>query len=594
VSLETMFTAPSVELDARPDGSLWLRSRRQLEAFPPSAGVLLERWARERPDRIFLGERDGDGWRTVTYAEMFAAARRTATGLLEMGLTHETPVAILSQASIAHATVSLAALYAGIPVAPISPAYSTQFGDLRRLQFVLAALRPGAVFAADADVYREALEAVEPGVPIIVERGSAPGARTLAGVSRRHDDAAAGAAHRAVGPDHVAKILFTSGSTGEPKGVINTHRMLCSNQQSLAQLWPFLSEHDLVLVDWLPWHHTFGGNHNFNMVLFHGGTLYIDDGRPMPGHFERSLAALREHPPTVYFNVPRGHKLIADALHADEDFAKRFFSRLRLIGNAAAALPKTTWDALRELAARFGNGEVAVTGSWGLTETSPMATAVHYPLRDPADIGLPAPGTELLLVPFEHKLEVRVRGPLVTPGYWGRDDLTASAFDEEGFYRTGDAIRFADPSDPAQGLRFDGRLAENFKLSTGTWVDAGAVRLAVLAAAGSLIDEVVVAGENRDEVGLLLFTGARARSVHPDDATLRRAVAALLAAHNENTVGTSSRIGRALLVFEPLSPAEGEITDKGSVNQRRALLRRAESVQRMFAPQVTPDVIVLS
>ena len=579
------FTVASVELVEFPDGSALLRSAEKLRSYPRSICELLARWGRERPDDVFLAERSGDGWSSVTYAEMLDAVRRLASRFVDLGLSGDTPIAILSENSIAHAKVSLAALYAGIPVAPISPAYSTQFGDLRRLRFVLEALGPGLVFAADADAYRDALAIVDAELPLVIERGTAPrrGTRTLDELSSGEANGSIDAAHEAVGPDHIAKILFTSGSTGEPKGVINTHRMLCSNQQSLAQLWPFLHDHDLVLVDWLPWHHTFGGNHNFNMALFHGGTLFIDDGRPMPGRFERSVQALAEHPPTLYFNVPRGHKLLVDALTADESFARRFFSRLRLVGNAAAALPRTTWSSLRELSARYGGGEVAVTGAWGLTETAPMATAVHYPLRDPADIGLPGPGTELLFVPAEHKLEVRVRGPLVTPGYWGRDDLTARAFDAEGFYRTGDAVRFADRSDPARGLLFDGRIAENFKLSSGSWVDAGAVRLAVLAAAGALVDDVVVAGENCDEIGLLLFVGQRARGQFSDEAALRANIAELLAAYNTTAGGSSHRVARFVLEFTPLSPAEGEITDKGSVNQRKVLERRAEAVQRMFS-----------
>jgi feruloyl-CoA synthase len=590
------FGVPSVEHRRRPDGSQLLRSTTPLGAFPPSAGALLARWARERPARTFLAERDGDDWRSTTYAEMFEAVRRVASGLLALGLSRATPIAILSENSLAHASLSLAALYAGIPVAPISPAYSTQYGDLRRLRFVLEALQPRLVFAEDADRYRDALDAVDSAAAIVFERGAAPRADavSLSDLLATSVAPALAALHDGVGPDDVAKILFTSGSTGEPKGVVNTHRMLCSNQQSLAQLWPFLGAHDLVMVDWLPWHHTFGGNHNFNMVLFHGGTLYIDDGKPLPGRFERSIAALAEHQPTVYFNVPRGHRLLVDALSAHAPFAERFFARLRLIGNAAAALPHPTWNALRELARRYGTGEVAVTGSWGLTETSPMATAVHYPLRDPADIGLPGPGTELLFVPFEHKLEVRVRGPLVTPGYWRRDDITAAAFDAEGFYRTGDAVRFADPSDPARGLRFDGRIAENFKLSSGTWVDAGAVRLAVLAEAGALVDEVVVAGESRDEVGLLLFVGPRARGEYEDDDALRAAVTALLARYNFAAGGSSHRAARALLAFDQLSAADGEITDKGSVNQRRVLARRAAEVERLFADPPGTDTIVMA
>jgi feruloyl-CoA synthase len=589
------FAAPSVEHERRADGSQLLRSTTRLGAFPASIGAMLARWAAERPDRTFLAERDGDGWRTATYGEMFEAVRRIASGLLEMGLTRATPIAILSENSLAHASLSLAALYAGIPVAPISPAYSIQYDDLRRLRFVLDALQPRLVFVEDADRYRDALGAVDASATIVSERGvvERTGARALSDLLATGIAPDLDAQHHTVEPDDVAKVLFTSGSTGEPKGVVNTHRMLCSNQQSLAQLWPFLAAHDLVLVDWLPWHHTFGGNHNFNMVLAHGGTLYIDDGKPLPGRFERSVAALDEHPPTVYFNVPRGHRLLVEALTAHPPFAAQFFSRLRLIGNAAAALPHPTWNALRELAQRYGSGDVAVTGEWGLTETSPMATAVHYPLRDPADIGLPGPGTELLFVPFEHKLEIRVRGPLVMPGYWRREDLTAAAFDDDGFYRTGDAVRFADPSDPSQGLRFDGRIAENFKLSTGTWVDAGAIRLAVLAETGSLVDEVVVAGETRDEIGLLLLVGSRARTEFDDDDALRAAVATLLARYNAAVGGSSHHVARALLAFDQLSPADGEITDKGSVNQRRVLTRRAGEVERMFAEPPPADAIVM-
>ena len=594
-SVPTFFAAPSVAHERRPDGSQLLRSTWALGAYPRSIGASLARWAAERPHRTFLAERDGEGWRSATYGETFEAVRRVASGLLGMGLSRDTPVAILSENSLAHATLSLAALYAGIPVAPISPAYSTQYGDLRRLRFVLDALQPRLVFAEDADRYRDALGAVEAATAIVFDRGAVPrhDAHALSdllasGLAPGLDTQQAG-----VGPDDIAKILFTSGSTGEPKGVINTHRMLCSNQQSLAQLWPFLAAHDLVLVDWLPWHHTFGGNHNFNMVLSHGGTLYIDDGKPLPGRFERSAAALAEHPPTVYFNVPRGHRLLVEALTADPSFAKRFFSRLRLIGNAAAALPPPTWNALRELAQRHGSGEVAVTGSWGLTETAPMATAVHYPLRDPADIGLPGPGTELLFVPFEHKLEVRVRGPLVTPGYWRRDDVTASAFDAEGFYKTGDAVRFADSGDPAQGLRFDGRIAENFKLSTGTWVDAGAVRLAVLAEAGALVDEVVVTGENRDQIGLLLFVGSRARGEFGSDDALREAIRERVERYNAAAGGSSQHAARALLEFDQLSAADGEVTDKGSVNQRRVLTRRAGAVERLFTDPAARDTIVM-
>ena len=579
-----MFAPPNVELLARPDGALLLRSRDPLLAYPPNTGSVLDRWAQERPDRILLAERNGEAWRSITYAQMRDAVRGVAAALVDRGLNRETPIALLSGASIAHAIVSLAAQYVGIPAAPISPPYSILYGDLRRLRMVLDALAPKLVFADDADLYRDALASIDASVPILVAGGTGPRSDALrldvlvstpvpACIDAIRDD---------VKPDDIAKVLFTSGSTGEPKGVINTFRMLCSNQQMLAQVWPHLCDDEVILNDWLPWHHTFGGNHNFNMVLFHGGTLYIDDGRPLPGRFERSLQNMREQPPTLYFNVPRGHAMLVEALKADEGFAQRFFSRLRLIQNAAAALPPSTWNALRELSARYASREIVIVGAWGLTETAPAVTAIHYALRDPADVGLPLPGTEMLFVKNEARLEARVKGPNVTPGYWRNPELTAKAFDAEGFYRTGDAMKFGDQSDPAQGLLFDGRIAENFKLSNGTWVDAGGVRVAVLSATGSLVDDCVVCGENRDAIGVVLVLGARARAAHAHAGELRDAIATLLRAHNAEARGSTLRIGRAIFTFEALSAVEGEITDKGSVNQRRVLERRPALVSRLF------------
>jgi feruloyl-CoA synthase len=597
----SFFAAPAIELEERRDGATLLRSREPLGAYANDVASELERWARVTPNRPFLAERRDGAWKLFTYGETLAAVRAVGSAWLSLGLGATTPIAILSEPSIRHAIASLAAMYAGVPVAPISPAYSTQFGDLRRLQFILDALEPRLVFVESALAYRSALEIVPRSATVVAGAGAeGSGMLSFDELSQGSISASVDRAHAGVKPDDVAKILFTSGSTGEPKGVINTHRMLCSNQQSLAQLWPFLRSHPPTIVDWLPWHHTYGGNHNFNLVLFNGGTLYIDDGRPIPTRFADSVRNNAEVKPTLYFNVPRGHRLLVEALRADDAFAQSFFTNLDLISNAAAALPATTWSELRRLAAMWCGREVAIVGAWGSTETSPMATAVHYALNDPANIGLPGPGTELKLVPTEYKVEVRVRGPLVTPGYWRRPDLTEAAFDDEGFYRMGDAIRFADPKKPVEGLLFDGRIAENFKLSSGTWVDSGALRLALIAATAPLVDDAVIAGADREEIVALLFPNAAAcRALCEDDnfaraEIVRLAIADALAAHNARAGGSSQHVAAALLVSEPLSPADGELTDKGSVNQRRVIERRSALVERLYALERDAEVITPS
>lgn len=589
------FFAPNdIDVVARDDGATIVRSRQALLPYANDVGSVLDRWADEAPERVFLAQRQGDEWEKLTYGTARTRVRALASAYLSMGLSRETPIAILSEASLRHAIAALAGMYVGIPVAPISPAYSTMYGDLRRLEFVLRALGAGLVFAEDGDAYASALGVAGSaalGAPrLLVGTGAADGATRFDVLYTTPQSDRVDEAHARIGPDDVAKILFTSGTAGDPKGVVNTHRMLCSNAQSLLQLWPFLGHHPPVLVDWLPWHHTFGGNHNFNIVLFNGGTLYIDDGRPVPGRFARSVRNLADVRPTLCFNVPRGYRLLVDALRADPAAARAFFSNLDLISNAAAALPQATWNELRSLAAQACGRDVPIVGEWGSTETSPMATAVHYAQRNPANIGLPGPGTELLLVPAEHKLEVRVRGPLVTPGYWRRPDLNEAAFDADGFYRMGDALRFADAHDPSAGLLYDGRLAENFKLSTGTWVDVGALRLALIAAAAPLVDEVVVAGADRDEIAVLLFPNLAAcrELLAGDDGDVhafpvRAALAAALANHNAEHAASSHVVARAIVVAEPLSPADGEITDKGSVNQRLVLERRKELVERLYA-----------
>lgn len=571
-----LFAPVRVVREAAADGGWLLRSLDPLQDHAPRITDALWHWARVAPDRDFLRERDAaGGWRGVTYAAAAVQVRRVAAGLLARGLGPGRPVAVLSGNSVRHALLALAAQAVGVPYAAISVPYSLQSGDLGKLRQILGRLRPGLVFAEEEAPYARALGVPEASGAAIA---AAPAAwESLAAPA----DAALERAIATVDPEAPVKILFTSGSTGTPKGVLGTHRMMASNQQQMAQVWPFLTEEPPVLLDWLPWSHVFGGSHNLNMVLRFGGTLWIDDGRPMPGApFERTLANLRDVSPTIRFDVPRGHALLLDALERDAALGRRLFGRLRLVFSAGAALPEPALRRLRALAAEHAPGPVPVVSSWGLTETAPAATTTHAGDAPPAGIGTPLPGVTLRLVPVDGKLEIRVRGPNVFRGYLDEPEATASAFDEAGFFRTGDAVSWVDPADPAQGLRFDGRLAEDFKLSSGTRINALDLRLRALAALGPLVRDVVVVGADRDEVGLLVFPADPARA---GDAALRQAVAAALAAVNAAAGGGSSRtIARALLLAEPPSLDAGEVTDKGSLNVRAITTRRAADLARLY------------
>jgi feruloyl-CoA synthase len=471
---------------------------------------------------------------------------------------------------------------AGVPVMPVSVAYSLMSKDHARIRSLAERCTPGLAWAEDAEQFGGALGALEGTVP------RAPGFDELIAAT---PGPAVERALDSVGPDTVAKLLFTSGSTGSPKGVINTHRMLCSNQQMLLQTWPFLAHEPPVLVDWLPWSHTFGGNHNVNQVLVHGGTLHIDDGKPAPPLFPRTLAALREHPPTVYYNVPAGYALLTPELENDPEFAATFFSRLRFVFYAAAALPQGLWDRLRAVTPEH----IPLTASWGTTETAPGATTAHFASARCGCIGVPIPGVTLKLAPVGDRLEMRVKGPNITPGYQRDPDATAAAFDDEGFYRTGDAGRLVDEDDPNQGLMFDGRLAENFKLSSGTFVGVGAVKGALVSAAGGVLSDAVIAGHDEAFVSALawLNAGEAERLCGGDPDRLRAHLAEALARMNDG-VGSASRVERLLLLDEPASMDAGEITDKGYVNQRAVLARRAELVARLYTEPLDPAVIVPS
>jgi feruloyl-CoA synthase len=564
------FARAQVEVEQRADGSAILRSPEPLRPFARACGEWLVHWAAAAPDRTFLGERSGDGWRSVTYADALDAVRRIGGSLLARGLTPSSPVAILSDNSVNHALLALGAMHVGIPVAPISPAYSLMSKDHLKLKTIVELLQPGLVFAEDAARFAPALAAVGAVATPIDE------------LLNQDHGARADEAFAAIGPDTVAKILFTSGSTAAPKGVINTQRMLCSNQQGFAQAWPFLEDAPPVLCEWLPWNHTFGGNATFNIVLRNGGTFYIDGGKPTPDLIATTARNLREISPTIYFNVPRGFDLLLPLLESDEGLRRSFFSRLDAMFYAGAALPQNLYDRLRALVAAERAGRTYMLSGGGSTETAPLATIVHFSIDRPANVGIPAAGVELKLLPSGSKLEARVRGPNVTPGYFRNDDLTRAAFDEEGFYKIGDAMRVLDPDDPAKGLVFDGRVAEDFKLQSGTWVHAGTVRVRLIAACNSLVQDAVITGHDRTEVGAMVWLNATAAHSLGQTEIFSRLQTALASLHAD-AAGSSMAPRRLLVLEHPPSIDHGEITDKGYINQRAVLERRIEHVDCLHA-----------
>jgi feruloyl-CoA synthase len=591
-----LFAAPQVLAERKPDGSIWLRSPVPLQPAARCVGDWLERWADETPTRVFLAERAGPDrpWTEMTYAGARRQVRAAGAWLLAQGLGVERPLVILSDNSIDHALLALAAQHVGVPVAAISPAYSLIARDFDKLRGMIALLNPGAIYVAGVAPFSAALKAIAPQHRAVVVSGDG-GAGTVAfsDVVATPETPAVAAAFAAITPDTIAKFLFTSGSTGAPKAVINTQRMMTASQAAKAQVWPMLDRERLTILDWLPWSHTFGANHNFNMVLRNGGALYIDAGKPAPPLFPLSLANLRSVMPTVYFNVPRGFDMLIAALRADPGLCRRFFTEVKVIFYAGAALPQNLWDALEELSQQTVGRPAMMVSAWGSTETAPLATDCHFKAARSGNMGVPVPGTELKLVPSGDKLEVRVRGANVTPGYWKDPARTAQAFDEDGFYRIGDAVRFADPAHPEAGLFFDGRVSEDFKLSTGTWVSVGTVRVAGIAALAPVAQDIVVTGHDRDEVRFLVFPNlpaCRALAGLADDAAaadvlahpaVRATVARGLARLQAEGGGSSTFATRALLMTEPPSVDVGEITDKGYVNQLAVLANRPHEIDRL-------------
>ena len=593
------FAPARVDVEQLPGGGFVLRSPLKLESYAANICSYLVDWAEQAPERTFLAERSVTGdWRSVTYGEALASVRALAQALLAHGVNEDRPVMILSDNSIENGLLQLAAMFTGFPVSPVSPAYSLMSRDFGKLKHVFDLVRPKLVYASNGELFNDALMALDlDGVTLVVKEGVPAGieAVPIDELLATKPTSAIDAAFSRVGPETIAKILFTSGSTGRPKGVINTQRMMCSNQQAITQIWPFITRRPPILVDWLPWNHTFGGNHNFNMILRNGGTLHIDAGKPAPGMFQTTADNLREIAPTIYFNVPRGFQMLAPYLEKDAEFRDHFFSNLDTIFYAAAALPQDLWERFENLSMAALGKKIAMTSAWGLTESAPLATGVHFPIARAGVIGLPVPGTELKMLPSAGKLELRLRGPNITPGYFRRDDLTQEAFDEDGFYRTGDAGKFADPDDPSQGILFDGRVAEDFKLLTGSWVSTGMVRVAAISACTRLIQDAVVTGHDRDDIGLLIIPNVagitKIAGLSPDaslpdllgNEKVRQTLRDDLAAHNSRNPASSTRIGRVLLLTEALDIDAGEITDKGYVNQRAVLERRHVLVEQLYS-----------
>ena len=587
-------------------GGYKLRSTQKLETFDPSLAKLFRRAVESHAGRVFIAERSDDGsWRTLTYEQTRPIVDSIAQSLIKRGLSAERPVLILSGNSIEHAILSLACYTAGVPVAPLSVAYSLQSEDHSKVKNVTALLRPGLVYVSDTGPFAKALSHLC--AEIVAKRNGAniPNVTSFDDLWRNSAGPEVEKAVANIGHGTIAKFLFTSGSTGFPKTVINTHGMLTANQQALAQIWPFIAEDELVLVDWLPWSHTFGGNHNFHLVLRHAGTLYVDAGKPVPGLVEHTVRNIGEVSPTIYFNVPAGFAALLPYLESDTSIAKAFFARLRLIFYAAAALPQDLWSRLEDVSSRTIGHRVPMTSSWGATETAPAVTAAHFPLERAGVIGVPIPGIELKLLPSNERLEVRVKGPHVTPGYWGSPELTADAFDEEGYYKIGDAVRFADPQDPAKGLVYDGRIAENFKLSSGSWVRVGALRIGVLAAASPVLQDAVIAGEGHNFVAIMAWLNRagcaqllgqsstatpRELAEHPAiHAHIRKA----LTSWNAENSGATMRVRRVLLLTDAPSIDSGEITDKGYVNQRAVLDNRGEALRNLLDDAHHPNLVVV-
>ena len=595
------------ETESLPGGGMRVRSAQKLGAYPVKITDRLAHFAATAPDRVLIGQRDAHGaWRTITYAAMFDLVKRVGAALLARPLSAERPIAILSPADLDHAVLSLAAMHVGIPQSPISPPYSLVSTDYGKLKHVIGLLTPGLIFAADGNAYAKAIDAVAPPDAELVVGANPPAGRKatlfadlLKGASGPDVEAVAAK----VSPDAVLKILFTSGSTGMPKGVINTQRMFCANQQMQVEMLPTLREKPPVVVDWTPWNHIFAHS-DFGNVLYNGGSYYIDDGRPVPGQFERTVRNLREIKPNYYYNVPKAYEFLIPFLRNDDELRRGFFERVEMMFYAAAGLPQFIWDALDELAVKtMGERTLMVTGL-GMTETAPFMLCANWPDGFAGLVGVPAPGIDFKLAPVERKFEARMKGPSMTPGYWRQPDLTAKLYDEEGYLKTGDAVRLLDERDASKGIVFDGRIAEDFKLLTGTWVSVGPLKTKLILHFAPYLRDVVMTGADRDEIGALFFVDNDAcRTLCPDlpkgasDRDLFRhpkvqaRFAELLTEFAKEATGSANRIMRGMILEDPPTIDKHEMTDKGSINARALLDNRKALLDELYGDKPSPRVI---
>jgi feruloyl-CoA synthase len=599
-----------VSMQRRADGAIIIRPDEPLEVYPRVLTERLIHWAGVAPDRPLAAKRrDGGPWRFLTYGDALKKVRSLGQAFLDRGLSANRPVVILSENDLEHLLLMFAGQHVGIPTASIAPPYSLISQDFAKLRHVMKILTPGMVFVSNGERYRRALDAaVGPEVEVVFAEGRVTNRKAIS-----FDDLAATtptpaveAAHAAIAPDDVAKFLFTSGSAGLPKAVINTHRMLCSNQQMIRQGFCFLADEPPIVVDWMPWNHTAGGNHNTGMTLYNGGTLYIDDGRPSPAGIGATVQNLREIAPTLYFNMPRGYEELLVHFRADRQLRENFFSRVKFMFYAGAGLSQALWDAYRKLMIETCGERILMATGLGATETSPMALQCTWDTHVSGSIGIPMQGIEAKVVAAGDKLEIRVKGPSVTPGYWREPELTRQAFDDEGYYKFGDAVRFVDPDDVNKGLLFDGRLAEDFKLASATFVSVGPLRAKILHWFAPYVLDVVIAGHDRNFVGILIVpnleacralapglpAGAAAAEGLKHDAVVQK-FTSLLESFAAQSTGSSNRVERAILLDEPPSLDHGEITDKASLNQRAILDRRAALVEELYAENPSSRVLRL-